>query len=226
MITGNRKFEVSVILTLFNSRRFYQHALASVLNQSFEDIEIIFVDDGSIDGIETELIPIIKNNENFKYLSHSNRKQPLSLNSGILISSGKYITFLDSDDEYKYEHIQERLNFMNKNESIDLICSDAEFIGKEEDMFVPDAADNNRMIHVKDCIMLGTLFGKRKVFLELDGFKDIYSHDSEFFNRAEKKFNTARLDSNSYVYYRNNPESVINKLKKDISNNKKFDFKR
>lgn len=220
MKTGNRNFQVTVILTLFNSRIFYKRALASVLGQSFSDIEIIIVDDGSNDSIETELIPFVKYNENIKYLRHSNRKQPLSLNSGILISSGVYITFLDSDDEYKQDHIQERINFMNRNINIDLICSGAEFIGNEEDMLVPDANDLNKMIHVKDCIMLGTLFGKRKVFFELDGFKDIYSHDSDFFKRAEQKFNTSRLDSESYIYYRDNPDSLINKLKKEISLNK------
>ncbi|MFZ1321357.1 MAG: glycosyltransferase family 2 protein [Ignavibacteria bacterium] len=226
MRTGNRNFEVSVILTLFNSRKFYYRALSSVLEQSYVDIEIIIVDDGSTDSIETEIIPEIKDHDNIKYLRHSNRKQPLSLNSGIFISTGEYITFLDSDDEYKHDHIQERINFMHKNKYIDLLCSGAEFIGNEEDMFVPDASDINKMIHVNDCVMLGTLFGKRKVFFELDGFKDIYSHDSDFFNRAEKIFKTSRLDSKSYVYYRNNPDSVINKLKKVISTNKKFDYKR
>ncbi|MBS1518923.1 MAG: glycosyltransferase family 2 protein [Bacteroidetes bacterium] len=216
MKTGNRNYIVSVILTLFNSREFYRRALDSILNQSFRDIEIIIVDDGSTDGTESDLLPGIRHLENVKYLRHSNRKHALSLNSGILISSGKFITFLDSDDEYKPEHIQQRINYFNENIYIDLISTGADIIGKEEDMYVPDANDLNRLIHIKDCIMLGTLFGKREVFLDLKGFRDIYSHDSDFFKRAEEIFRTAFLESDTYVYYRNNPESVLAKLKKSI----------
>lgn len=209
-----KKYEVSVILTLFNSRKFYKRALDSVLNQTYKNYELIVGDDGSVDGIETDLFPVLKQHENIKYLRHSNRKLSLSLNSGLKISSGNFITFIDSDDEYEKNHIEERVKFFSKNSGIvDLIYSPATLIGSQDDFFVPDAKDNSKLVHLDDCIIGATLFGKRKVFEGLGGFKNIYSQDSEFFERAVKEFKVVRFDLKTYIYYRNNPGSIISKLK-------------
>jgi len=86
-------------------------------------------------------------------------------------------------------------------------------IGEEKDLFVPDARDTSKLVHLKDCVIGGTFFGKRKVFVELNGFKNIYSHDFDFFNRANEKFTVLKYDLPTYVYHRDNSESVINKMK-------------
>ena len=119
MITGKLNFKVSVILTLFNSRKFYKRALDSALNQTFTDIEIVITDDGSVDETYSELIPFITGNEKIKYLYHSNRGHALSLNSGIMISGGEYITFLDADDFWEPDFLQEMVSFM-KSEKAEL----------------------------------------------------------------------------------------------------------
>lgn len=209
-------FDVSVILTLFNSRKYFRKAVDSVLKQTYTNIELIIVDDGSSDEVENELFPLLKKHDNFKYLRHSNRKHPLSLNSGIRISSGKFITFLDSDDEFLPEHLEERVKLFLENTNIDLIHSPALLEGEEKNFFVPDANNLSRMIHLDECIIGGTLFGKREVFTELGGFRNIYSHDSDFFERANEKFNVFRFDLRTYVYNRDNPVSVTNLMMKNI----------
>lgn len=211
-----KNYDVSVVLTLFNSRKYYMDAVNSVLKQTFPNWELIIVDDGSSDEIEIDLFPLLKANDNFKYLRHSNRKHPLSLNSGIAVSSGKYITFLDSDDEYLPVHLEERVNLFSENASIDLISSPALLVGEQKNFYVPDVKDISRMIHIDECIIGGTLFGKREVFNELGGFRNIYSHDSDFYERANERFNVFGFDSRTYVYKRNNPESVTNLMMKDI----------
>lgn len=217
MITDANKYAVSVILTLFNSKHFYKRAVDSVLNQTFKNYELIIVDDGSEDDIELELFPELKKNENFKYIRHSNKKHPLSLNTGIVNSTGNYITFIDSDDEYKNSHLEERVNyFLQNGNDADLIYSSATIVGDEKDFYVPDAKDNSKLIHLDDCIIGGTFFGRREVFEKLNGFKNVYSHDSEFYERANKAFNVRKFNSPTYIYYRNNPEGIINKLKKAV----------
>lgn len=217
MKTELSEIEISVILTIFNSRKFFRRALESVLNQSYTNFEIIIVDDGSTDGSETDLFPFLKKYEFIKYIRHSNRKHPLSLNTGILISSGKFITFLDSDDEYKPNHLKERFNYFLKNKNTDLIYSPAELIGIEDDMFVPDANDLKKLIHINNCIIGGTFFGRKEVFSSLNGFKNIYSHDSDFYKRACEVFKVEKFDLKTYIYYRDNPDSVISKLKNEMN---------
>lgn len=214
MVTDTITYDVSVILTLFNSKNYFKRAIDSVLNQTYSNYELIIVDDGSVDNTESELFPILKANNNFKYIRHSNRKHPLSLNTGIVNSSGKYIALIDSDDEYKSNHLEDRINFVLNNPEIDLIYSPATIVGEETDLFVPDAKDYSKLIHLDDCIIGGTFFGKREVFEELEGFKNVYSHDSEFYERANMKYVVRKFNSPTYIYYRNNPDGVINKLKK------------
>lgn len=208
------KYYVSVIVTTYNRGRYIKRALDSILNQTYKNYEVIIIDDGSTDGSEKIIFPYLKKHSNFKYIRHSNRKNPLSVNTGFLLSTGKYITLLDSDDEYKKNHLSSRVDFFKKNPGVDLIHSPAELIGKETDMFLPDARNKKKLIHINDCIIGATLFGKREVFIKLEGFKNKYSADFDFFKRAIKEaFIVVKLESPTYVYYRNLTDSVTNKLK-------------
>lgn len=215
MKTDEIEYSVSVIVTLFNSKNYYKRALDSLEMQVYRDFEVIIVDDGSTDETEVDLIPFIKSKPNCKYIRHSNRKHPLTLNTGIKCSSGNYITFLDSDDEYLPDHLEKRNIYFKENPDTDLIYSPSLLVGSEDDFWVPDANDKNKLIHLNDCIIGGTLFGKRKVFEELNGFKNIYSHDFDFYNRVKEsgKYKIDKLDLHTYKYYRNNPDSIISKMK-------------
>jgi len=210
------KIIISVILTVYNRKDKLKRAVNSVLKQSCKNWELIIVDDGSTDGIENILFPILKKHTNLKYLRHSNHGTALSLNEGIEISEGKYLTFLDSDDEYKKEHLKIRLDFLNANKNADLLHSKCTFIGKEEDMYVPDARNTKKLIHLSKCIIGATFFGKKEVFEKLNGFKNIYSYDFDFYNRVKKKFNIVELNAPTYIYYRDSKDSVLTKLKKKL----------
>lgn len=210
----NNKYTISIILTTYNRKKYLPRAINSILKQSYKNYEVIIVDDGSEDGSEKIIFPYLKKYSNFKYIRHSNRKNPLSVNTGFLLSTGKYITLLDSDDEYEKNHLKQRVDFMKKNSKVDLLHSPAKLIGLEKDMYLPDARNKKKLIHINDCIIGATLFGKRKVFIKLGGFKNKYSADSDFYNRAIKEnFTITELDIPSYIYYRNLPDSVTNKLK-------------
>jgi len=213
---NKKEIIVSVIIPVFNRKNKIKKAISSILKQTYKNWELIIVDDGSTDGIEKILFPLLKKHPKFKYIRHSNRNTALSLNAGIKISEGKYITFIDSDDEYKKEHLKLRVDFFNKNKNVDLIHSNCIFIGKEKDLFVPDARNKNRLIHLNECIIGATFFGKREVFEKLKGFKNIYSYDSEFYRRAKKHFNVVNLDAPTYIYYRNSKDSILTKMKNKI----------
>ena len=207
---------VSIIISVYNRKRTFFRALDSIFNQSFQDYEILVIDDGSNDNFHTRLFKLMNIDYRIKFIKHSNRKPALSLNTGIMVSSGKYITFLDSDDEYEKEHLSHRVKFMDSNKKTDLIYSPALLIGKEENMLVPDANNKNKLIHLNDCIIGATLFGKRNVFVSLEGFRNVYSYDSEFVKRADKKFLVSKFEIKSYIYYRNTKDSILTNLKKKL----------
>ena len=202
--------EVSVILPVYNRAEYLQRSVGSVLRQSFTNWELIAVDDGSVDDSYEILKEYQDNNTKIKIIRQNNMKLPLSRNAGIYAAKGKYITFLDSDDEYKENHLLERVNYMNNHPEIDLIRGGADIIGNQ---YVRDKNDLNKFIHLSKCTIGATFFGRRDVFLALKGFREIqYSEDSDFWERAEKIFTTAKIYFKTYNYYRNVPDSITNSI--------------
>jgi glycosyltransferase involved in cell wall biosynthesis len=201
---------VSIIMPTFNREKYLSRSISSVLNQSFKDWELIVVDDGSGDDSFSIVNEFIASHENIRYLKHTNRRPPLATNAGILASCGKMLAFLGSDDEYKTDYILNRVEFLNKNPEIDFIHGGVEIIGHP---YVKDKNDLTKEIHLSECVIGGTFFGKRNVFFELDGFRDLsYSDDSDFFERAEKKFKIEKVDWPDYIYYRDTPDSICSTI--------------
>ncbi len=197
---------VSIIMPTFNREGYLNRSINSVLKQTFTEWELLIVDDGSSDGSFNVVNGYISRFENIRYLKHSNRKQALSTNAGVLASCGEYLAFIGSDDEYQPDHLKLRIEFMEKNPAIDFIHGGVEIIGNP---FVKDKNDLTKNIHLSECTIGGTFFGKKKVFLELGGFRNIYySDDSDFFERVQKKFKTAHVDFPTYIYYRDTPDSI------------------
>lgn len=201
---------ISIILPTYNRANLIERAIKSVFEQSFQDFELIIVDDGSNDNTCELIQKHINHHPNVRYLKQQNMKLPLALNVGIQISTGNYITFINSDDIYLPDHLEKRINFMRQNHEIDLIYSDAQIIG---DPYVKDKNDRNKLIHIDQCILGATFFGKKGVFTALNGFKEVeYSEDSEFFERARKKFKTQKVPFKTYVYYRDTEDSITNNI--------------
>ena len=205
---------VSIILPVYNRKDILKRTLDSLLKQTFKNYELIIVDDGSEDKIEETIFPYLKKYQNFKYFRHSNRGLALSRNIGILIAQGIYITFIDSDDEYKVNHLKKMVNFIRNNPDVDFIHSFPDIVSDEKDVWLPSAIDKTKLIHVNDCVYGGTFFAKREVFISLGGFKDIYlGGDYDFYRRLVGKFKICKLNEKTYIYYRNIKNSICNDVK-------------
>ena len=210
---NNNTTKVSVLMTVFNTEFFYtKRAIDSVLQQDFQDFELIIIDDGSKENNRESLLNYVEKFENkISYIRHSNRGQSESINRGVLYSQGEYITIIDSDDEYKPNHLSTCLREINE---MDLICSNSEtIVDSENDYYVSDKNDLTKLIHLDEVILFGTLFGRKKVFTTID-FKTGFAADSDFYERATQLFRVKKLDLRTYVYHRNIPNSICAIIKK------------
>lgn len=208
--------KISVLMSVYNTEfHIVKRALDSVLNQNFQDFELIIIDDGSINDPDNQLLNYaIKHEDKFTYLRHRNCSQAKSINRAVKISNGDYITIIDADDEYKPNHLSLCLEEMA---NADLIASKTEtIIDHEDDYYLPDKYNLKKLIHVDDCILFATLFGKKEVFLNL-AFQGNYAADSDFYDCAAKEYKVKKLDLRTYVYYRNVPNSITSKMKKQNS---------
>ncbi len=213
-----KNIKISVLMAVFNTEfHFIKRAIDSVLEQDFQDFELIIIDDGSKVNDRKSLLEYVEKHEDkIVYIRHSNRGQAKSINRGVLISVGEFITILDSDDEYKPFHLSACLQEM---EDVDLICSTTEtVVNSSDDYYVPDKNDLSKPIHLDDAILFGTLFGHQKVFKSID-FEGGFAADSAFYERAQIQFRAKKVFQKSYIYYRNNPNSTCAVLKKELSSN-------
>ena len=208
-----KKVEISVLMAVYNTHfSLIKKAIDSVLNQDFQDFEIIIIDDGSKDYNRKELLDYIEKHEaKIVYLRHSNRGQSESINRGVLNSNGKYITILDGDDAYKPNHLRACLEEVK---DVDLICSTTETItDSNEDYFVPDKNDLTKLIHLDETILFGTLFGRKKVFNSIN-FINGFAADADFYEKASTLFRVKKVNLRTYIYHRNIPNSICATIKK------------
>lgn len=206
-----KKVKISVLMALYNTDFIYiKRALDSVLNQDFNDFELIIIDDGSNNIDRESLMQYVEKYESkITYLRHMNRGQSESINRGVLNSVGEFITIIDSDDEYKPNHLSSCLREIS---NFDLICSTTEtVVDSFNDYFVPDKNDLKKTIHLDDVILFGTLFGRRKVFTDIK-FRSGFAADADFYEKAELQFRLKKLDLKTYIYYRNIPNSICDTI--------------
>lgn len=101
----------------FNSENFIIESIQSVINQSYENWELIIIDDKSKDrSIEIIEEFIKKDNRILLIVNEENSGAAISRNKGIEVSKGDFIAFLDSDDIWKEEKLEKHINFMIKND--------------------------------------------------------------------------------------------------------------
>lgn len=201
--------DISVVLPTFNRAAHIETAVESVFRQTFSNWELIIVDDGSSDNTFGTIDPYLMKSPAVRYMKHNNRKPALTRNAGIQAAFGRYITFLDSDDQYLPEHLMSRFGIMEENPDIDLLSGG--FLC-EDDIMVKDCYNPAKLVHISQCILAGTMFGKRELFLALEGFGALdYAEDTDLWQRASERFRVEKLeDPKTYLYSRASDSITLN----------------
>ena len=102
---------ISVIIPVFNRKDVLVRAVRSVLAQTFTDFDLIVVDDGSREDIAEALGNVLQK-PNVSLVRHeTNRGAGASRNTGVAHATGRYVAFLDSDDEWRPEKLEHQLSF-------------------------------------------------------------------------------------------------------------------
>jgi glycosyltransferase involved in cell wall biosynthesis len=103
--------KVSVIIPTFNRAAFLKEAIDSVLSQSYQDFELIVVDDGSTDLTQD----VIREYPELTYIHQGNQGVSAARNRGLQVATGEYVAFLDSDDLWVKEKLQVQMTWMEAN---------------------------------------------------------------------------------------------------------------
>lgn len=199
----------SIVIAVYNRQNLISRAIKSVLNQDSNNWELIIVDDFSTDETKSVIKPFLVDKRLRYFKTELNSGVAIARNLGIRKAKGNYITFLDSDDEYKINHLSSRFELL-KNNNIDLLHGGVEIVGYSK---VPDKKDTSKLIEISDCVIGGTFFINSSLSNELILFDENvnYSEDSKMFEEFEKReLNIVETEYKTYIYYRDTPDSICN----------------
>ncbi|MBR6109440.1 MAG: glycosyltransferase family 2 protein [Clostridia bacterium] len=112
----------SIIIPVYNTEKELERCVRSVTNQTFRNLEIILVDDGSRDNSEAICDALAAEDERIKVIHQKNSGCSEARNSGIRAANGEYLLFLDSDDMWDETDAMERLCQIIEEKPVDVIC--------------------------------------------------------------------------------------------------------
>lgn len=113
---------VSVIIPTYNRAQYISETIESVLAQTYSNLEIIVIDDGSIDNTKEVISKYISK---IKYVRQPNSERGAARNHGLRLAKGEFIAFLDSDDLWLPDKIEKDLKFFADNPAVGVICTNA-----------------------------------------------------------------------------------------------------
>ena len=124
---------ISVIVPVYNVETYLEECLDSIQNQTYTDLEVILVNDGSTDGSKAICERYCKENRHFHLLNQENQGLSAARNSGVAASRGEFIVFVDSDDMILANYLETLMHYMR--EDVDIVesqftVSNEEFLAK------------------------------------------------------------------------------------------------
>ncbi len=188
--------KVSIIIPVYNGSNYVHEAIESALAQTYENLEIIVVNDGSTDDGKTDAICKSYGNR-IRYFAKENGGVATALNLAIKMMKGEYFSWLSHDDVYYPEKIQKSIEYISKlkNKSVVLFC-DYETIN-EEGQLIERIRFNHEILKSKPeygllrgCINGITMLIPRKAFMECGDFdlKLRCTQDYDMWRRIMKKY--------------------------------------
>lgn len=170
-LSSSKEGLVSIIIPTYNGSKFLRHAIDSALNQTYKNIEVIVVNDGSNDNDETDKIAE-SYGDKIKYLKKENGGVSSALNLGISIAKGEFINWLSHDDEFEKDSVEKRLEFYSLNGSNpkNIISSKVSYIDENGQYLKRVSARSKYVRNIKD--LLDSTVNGCSLLIQKDAFKD------------------------------------------------------
>ena len=165
--------KVSIIVPVYNVEKYLDECILSILNQTYRDIEVLIVDDGSTDESGKKVDDYSLKDDRIKAFHKENGGQALARNLGLKNATGKYICFIDSDDYYEPDFVEKVVNALAGNDADMIFCN---YYSCYTDRDVP----GSRLREIEN----GKVFTPDKYLYLLYAFSGVYSY---VWNKIYKK---------------------------------------
>lgn len=204
---------ISIIVPIYNTERYLGSCIESLINQSYNDLEIILINDGSTDSSDKICQTYVKQDDRIKYKYIKNSGVSVARNHGLGLATGEYILFVDSDDYIDSDMCRRMMERMKKGKFDLVSCGHSNVYGnknipehlKNEDITINEI-DYELIIYLSKVILgriCGNLYKKR--FINYQFEDDLSIGEDKIFNiEYIKKIESISITSETLYYYRRN----------------------
>jgi glycosyltransferase involved in cell wall biosynthesis len=243
MTPASRPPLVSVIVIFLNAERFIDEAIDSVLRQTYAHWELLLVDDGSTDastGIAKRYAEADPGRVRYlEHPGHINRGMSASRNLGIREAAGELVAFLDSDDVWMPEKLQQQVAIMLANPEIGMVCGAANYWtswsdmgGGQPDRVVPTGGPQDQVSYPPSLLLLLYPLGKgvspcpsdlmlrREILLQVRGFEEqfvglYHLYEDQAFLAKVYLVSPVYISSAMWLLYRQHSDSCVASVKRE-----------
>jgi glycosyltransferase involved in cell wall biosynthesis len=199
--------KVSIILPTHNRAKYLRQSVESCLKQTYQNIELIVVDDNSQDDTRSIILSCV--DQRVKYIKlEKNSGLPTALNKGFSLASGQYLTWTSDDNFYSPEAIECMVNYLRLNKKIDFVYTDFFRINERGDYIGKRKVKSAKWLSVENCIGACFLY-TRRVYDEIGGYNPAlaYMEDYDYWLRVREKFRMRKINRGFY-YYRSHLDNM------------------
>lgn len=190
--------KVTIVIPAYNASRYLREAIDSAIAQTYKNIEIIVVNDGSIDKGKTEKIAKSYGNK-IRYYYKENGGVSTALNLGIAKMQGNYFSWLSHDDKYYPDKIEKQIRYLQENNLIGkkvILYSDYDLMDNHSRVFATGIKNHKELVEKPEyCLLRGAINGlslliPKEAFNECGNFKENLKcvQDYELWERMQNKY--------------------------------------
>lgn len=210
---------VSIIVPVYNAEKYLAECIDSLLNQTYKDIEILLVDDGSTDGSGTICELYVNRDNRIQYIHQKNSGVSVARNSALDLAQGEYLCFVDSDDIVDPNYLQNLVN-LSKGGAFALCgyTRKQELLGEKETS-VKEYDVNNYIIQVFGESVIHPsiwmmLFRSNIIQKNIIRFTPgcVRNEDTEFYIKYMTFEKSIVVSDYKGYFYRDNPNSAVHKF--------------
>lgn len=220
---------VSVIIPMFNCEKFINETIESVLKQTFADFELIAVNDGSSDETGNMVNRIAEKDKRLIYIQQENKGVSAARNKAIELSRGKFLAFLDHDDIWLPNKLENQIPLFDKDSKTGIVFSNAVYFSEEGKSALlyrknPPVGRIFGELLMHPFLCISTVIIRKDTLLELKELFDNRLHlgeELDIFLRLSYKWNAAYVDK-TLVKYRLHSNSYTSQNKENIPKEKEI----
>lgn len=202
---------ISIVLPSYNGEKYIKESIESILNQTYQDIELILVDDCSSDQTWSIMQEYEKKDKRIKTIhNETNKKLPMSLNIGFGVAKGDYYTWTSDDNYYENNALEIMLNLIESKPDIGIVYADMRLIDSNGKINLEEEKKENDIQHSGLYNWVGACFlYRKKVHDTLNGYDTglFLVEDFDFWLRAARYYKYYHIPKKLY-YYRMHENSL------------------